>query len=116
MECWSTAPIWIAPRVRDAFAGLGVLSGRDLGTPYPGLKPWLILLCHLTVRTASLLAPSSLPLFHRDLSNVNIHLTVCAFSDVLDLERTVVQSGHGVTLLGHIAPSRKLYDDSDTGS
>jgi hypothetical protein len=52
-------------------------------------------------------------LFYGDFPDVDIHLAVSAFSNILDLEGTIVQSGNRVSFLRDIATFRKLYDDSD---
>ena len=50
---------------------------------------------------------------HRDFSDVDIHLAVSAFSNILDLEGTVIQSRDRFSFLRNIATFRKLYDNSD---
>ena len=53
-------------------------------------------------------------LFYRDFSDVDIHLAVSAFSNILDLEGTIIQSGDRISFLRNIATFGKLYDNSDT--
>jgi len=53
------------------------------------------------------------PSLHRDFADVDIHLTVSAFTNILDLEGTIVQSGDRISFLRHIAALGKLYDNAD---
>ena len=55
-------------------------------------------------------------LFYGDLSDVDIHLTVRTFSNVLDLEGTIVRSSDCVSFLRHISASGKLHDNPDARS
>jgi hypothetical protein len=52
-------------------------------------------------------------LFYGDFPGVDIHLAVSAFSNILDLEGTIVQPSDRISFLRHIATLGKLYDDSD---
>jgi hypothetical protein len=68
----------------------------------------------LRLAAAPLLAPSSL--LYRNFPDVDVHLTVCAFSNVFNLERTVAHSGNSVSFLRYGAAPWELYDNPDARS